>query len=323
MADDLLAALAQQRAMSAPDPAAVNMAMIRRLVQGGRETIGRMAEPPSPAIAAMLLGAAPGAGDAMAARDSQAAGQQMVDRFRAGDYGGAVGAGLESLGHGLGALPMIPAFGGMMRKARPKPLSFDDLEKLASESGDVFVRYTDDIARDMKTGSSMNFQTGRREAGLSALDLRPGTAREDALAYSHMRSMGGKEGVVVRGNVKGRGGDDEPVIEVTEVLGVVAPKAVDLHEAGKGLREYRKLLATPKPASAQQEAALASQNQAFAGLFSRVGIRDPVRAAKKQIKADIEALGQKLTSGDWATRQLAERDRATLLKELAKIEGSG
>jgi hypothetical protein len=93
-------------------------ALKQRLVQQGFDRINAMRSwTPPPQAAEMVTGMLPGAGDAMAAMDSQAAGQRMVNAFRGGDYSGAIGSGLEALGHGLGALPMVPAFMGTMKAA--------------------------------------------------------------------------------------------------------------------------------------------------------------------------------------------------------------
>ncbi len=69
-------------------------------------------------IAQLGLEMLPGSGDYAAARDSAQMGQEMVDRFKSGDYGGAATSGLLSLAAGAGALPMIPNLVGAIKAVR-------------------------------------------------------------------------------------------------------------------------------------------------------------------------------------------------------------
>src|SRR5688572_13394599 len=80
-----------------------------------------------------LVGMAPGAGDVMAAQDSQRAGQTMAQALAGGDYGRAASSGLESLAHALGALPMVPALGGMIKRASDLPMDQSSRMARASE----------------------------------------------------------------------------------------------------------------------------------------------------------------------------------------------
>lgn len=82
-----------------------------------------------------LLGAAPGAGDVMAAQDSQRAGQVMAQALAGGDYGRAASSGLESLVHALGALPMVPALAGVMKRAGDLPMDQASRMARAREQG--------------------------------------------------------------------------------------------------------------------------------------------------------------------------------------------
>lgn len=58
----------------------------------------------------------PGAGDVIAAKDSAELGGRAAQSAKSGNYGDAALWGLQSLGAGLGALPFIPAVGGMVKK---------------------------------------------------------------------------------------------------------------------------------------------------------------------------------------------------------------
>lgn len=77
-------------------------------------------------LAEGVLGALPGAGDALAARDSQIAGAQMAKALRQGQYGDAALSGAEALLNGLGALPAVPALGGMLKAFRGGPQRVSD-----------------------------------------------------------------------------------------------------------------------------------------------------------------------------------------------------
>lgn len=91
-------------------------AMRRQMELRNPELFQRMRQPMNLApLAELAVGMLPGAGDVMAAQESQQAGQRMADAFRAGDYGRAASSGLEALGLGLGALPFVPAMGGTMK----------------------------------------------------------------------------------------------------------------------------------------------------------------------------------------------------------------
>lgn len=100
--------------------------------------------PPGPPVTSLaspmaeaILGVLPGSGDAMAAKESQQAGQAMADALRGGDYGKAASSGIEAAVLGLGALPMIPALGGMIKAWHGSPHSFDafDISKIGTGEG--------------------------------------------------------------------------------------------------------------------------------------------------------------------------------------------
>jgi hypothetical protein len=144
-------------------------ALKQRLVQQGYDRIAGMRQgwtPPqwAPEMATAML---PGAGDAMAMRDSQQAGQRMVDAFRAGDYGGAAGAGLEALGHGLGALPMFPAFGAMVKAYHGSPHRFDrfSMDKIGTGEGAQAYGHGLYFAENPAIAGHYASQLGRIHAG--------------------------------------------------------------------------------------------------------------------------------------------------------------
>jgi len=95
-------------------------------------------------VAQLGLEMLPGSGDYAAARDSAQAGQEMVDSFKGGDYGGAASKGLLSLAAGLGALPMIPHVGMMFAGKGAKTADLvklrkaEDLEKTGVHADDIW-----------------------------------------------------------------------------------------------------------------------------------------------------------------------------------------
>lgn len=88
-------------------------------------------------MAELGLGMLPGSGDVMAMQESQEAGQKMADAWRAGDYGKAASSGIEATVLGLGALPMVPALGSMIKAWHGSPHVFDafDISRIGTGEG--------------------------------------------------------------------------------------------------------------------------------------------------------------------------------------------
>lgn len=168
-------------------------------------------------VAEIGLGMLPGSGDVMAARDSQAAGQAMVDALRGGDYGRAASSGLEALGHGLGALPMIPAFGSMVKAFHGSPHRFDafDMSKIGTGEGaqayghGLYFAENPSIAGHYKDmlGTNRVLIDGKEATGLdryAALDLLRDpdqTQFKISAQRDHIKAMEAKKAEIQAGNV--------------------------------------------------------------------------------------------------------------------------
>jgi hypothetical protein len=75
----------------------------------------------------------PGSSDAQSALDSLAAGQRAADDLSGGRLGDAAGNYAEAIASGISALPLVPSFVGMAKRAIPsKPA---ELTKLLSSTG--------------------------------------------------------------------------------------------------------------------------------------------------------------------------------------------
>lgn len=157
-----------------------------------RQLVGKFqtAEPPSwkppQWVPEMAVGMLPGAGDAMSAMDSVSAGQRMADAWRAGDYGGAAGAGLEALGHGLGVLPFFPS---MVKAYHGSPHRFDQfsLDKIGTGEGAQAYGHGLYFAENPKVAGSY------RDAGNTRwLGITPRQLAQDA--YDAAVKVGAKAG---------------------------------------------------------------------------------------------------------------------------------
>lgn len=89
-------------------------------------------------VAEIVMGALPGSGDVMAARDSVRYGRDMLESVRGGDYGKAGSDAIQSLVAAAGALPMVPYLAGLGIKAyHGSPHKFDkfDMSKIGTGEG--------------------------------------------------------------------------------------------------------------------------------------------------------------------------------------------
>lgn len=109
----------------------------------------------------------PFADAAIAARDSRQFGQEMADKFRAGDYGGAASSGLNALTSGIAMLPGIPAMGGMMKAAR-------SWNGLANDAGDPLTVYHGSHQKfDRFDAGEFGFHFGDKSAAEMYGDAKP------------------------------------------------------------------------------------------------------------------------------------------------------
>ena len=91
---------------------ALNEGRVASAKQRGEAGLTRFlsaAKAAGPALAEGALSLLPGSGDVMSGMESVRAGSRMSEALRAGRFGEAAGAALESLGHGVGVLPLIPS----------------------------------------------------------------------------------------------------------------------------------------------------------------------------------------------------------------------
>lgn len=184
-------------------------------------------------VAQLGLEMLPGAGDFAAARDSAQAGQEMVNSFKGGDYGGAASNALMSLGLGLGALPMIPALGGIVKRVDALrsgvPL---DLPKAPEFSKAVASTPGAEITKD---GLSLKLTRNQRPEQATEISVRGGVfylpdGSKDAKFYSgkgHNYAYGGSE------TVKGESLFRKPLF-VKGATGGKAPEAAFDAINGKG-----------------------------------------------------------------------------------------
>ena len=180
-------------------------------------------------VAQLGLEMLPGAGDFAAARDSAQAGQEMVNNFKAGDYGGAASSGLLSLLAGVGVFPAVPALGGMVARVSPEADRWlagnarRNPKKLVNEgirSGIIPESKRDD-AIDLALGARHK-QAERRQFGWAqdpldvAARTRPGRAeklrREKGILSAPIAAHWNKEfreKAVNWGRISPQHGDDE------------------------------------------------------------------------------------------------------------------
>lgn len=132
-----MALLGRQRSEYARD-GLLSPAERKRARHQGRTRGGLLGNFGANDVAEIVMGALPGSGDVMAARDSVRYGRAMLDSIAAGDYGKAGSDGLQAITAGLGALPLVPYFAGMFagKRALNAPLDALKTAKKMEASGD-------------------------------------------------------------------------------------------------------------------------------------------------------------------------------------------
>ena len=99
-------------------------------------------------LAEFVLGSLPGSGDFMSLQESQRSGQRMKEAFDQGDYGSAFGHLLESLGHGIAVLPMIPGMVKVYHGSRHSGIQKFDSSKIGTGEGAQAFGYGHYFAED-------------------------------------------------------------------------------------------------------------------------------------------------------------------------------
>lgn len=96
----------------------------------------------------------------------------------------------------------------------------------------LYVRWSSDIAGDLRRGYSLNHQTGQREAGLSVnplqSDLFAGAAyiAQQLAEYQYLALGTGARPYILAGAAAGQGADNEPVIAEAELVGAVTESVI-------------------------------------------------------------------------------------------------
>lgn len=158
----------------------------------------------APRIVEALMSMAPGAGDAIAARDSLRAGNDMSRALGAGDYGAAASHGLASIGAGLGALPMVPYVGGMTKKsidpawaARAKEVAdwymtvHGPRGLSAKERNRAVSRLADQLTPEDLTAPGLSGFEAARRRGAGRIPSKMNLTSKDGVASAVRTAMGG------------------------------------------------------------------------------------------------------------------------------------
>ena len=128
-------------------------------------------------------------------------------------------------------------------------------EYIQSTDRVVFVRWSSDIAGDVRRGYSRNHQTGAQEAGLSVNPLTsdtfsgPAYIAQQIREYVYLAIGTGARPYVLTGEIAGYGADGEPVIVDAAIVGEISQAALDeaehigANEQTRRIMEYAKLYA--------------------------------------------------------------------------------